>query len=86
MSSETEIADIVNSLKESEGSQAISPRVKANLVMQGIRKLIPLYDDTASHSETLRYLLDQADLYIRNPETHEIIAKGMKNLATPYAA
>jgi hypothetical protein len=86
MSTNAEITDIVNTLKETEGSQGLAPRVKAQLAIQGIRKIIPVYNDTAEDKETLGYLLDKVQQYLHDPETHEVIAKGMQNLVVPYAA
>lgn len=82
----THICDIVAVLQQSEGNHELPPTTRANLVMQGMKTLLRSYDDQVHEANMLRYLLNQADTYLHDPETRDIIAKGMQNLVAPYAA
>jgi hypothetical protein len=82
----THICDIVEVLRQSEGNEELSPGTRARLVMQGIRKLVGSYNDQPHEAKMLGYLLNQADTYLANPETSEIISSGMQNLLYKDAA
>ncbi len=75
------ISDIVETLKQTEDSKALSDRVKAQLIIKGIQKLLPNYEPGREPEHTaMQYLREQAEIYLKKQETKEIMAKGLQNL------
>ncbi len=83
----THICDIIAALKQTDGSEELTPRTRAHLVMKGLKALGEYKSSPQDENAIAAYLTILADKYLRKEETREIIVQGMSNiLYTPRAA